>query len=90
MVVEKNQKPAMMIVIPSEKNIRRKKEVMWKVKTKAIPVIIGALEAVTPEMEEWPLQVLRTTLRDLYPEERTVRNSQDISQNPQFPPLRPW
>lgn len=34
---------------------------MWKVKATEVPVIIGALCAITPKLGEWLQQILGTT-----------------------------
>ena len=58
------------IAVPSDSNINEKEykklqryeglkeelERMWKVKVKVVLVLIGALGAVTPRLEEWPQQ----------------------------------
>lgn len=83
--MDKNQKLTLVIdiAIPSDGNIRKKKyeklekyqelkeefEKMYKVKTKAIQVIIGTLE---------PLKVVSSDSRnitDLYPEERITQSN---------------
>lgn len=61
-------------VVPSESNIRKqykklKKyqglkqelEKMWKVRTKLIAVVLGALRIVIPKMAEWLKQILGTS-----------------------------
>ena len=72
-VVDKEQRKAVVvdIAIPSDCNIRKKEheklekyqalreelEKAWKVKATVVPVVIGALGAVTPKLEEWLQQV---------------------------------
>ncbi|KAK7930440.1 hypothetical protein WMY93_006835 [Mugilogobius chulae] len=68
-VVDKEQRRAVVVdvAIPSDGNIRRKEheklekyqglreelEKAWKVKATVVPVVIGALGAVTPKLDEW-------------------------------------
>ena len=73
------------IVVPSDSNIKKKEyeklekyqglkeelERMWKVKAKVVPVVIGALGAVSRKLEEW------NNIRTLCPEECSARNSKD-------------
>lgn len=44
------------VAIPSDTNIKTKDheklEKMWKVKVKVVPVVIGALSAITPKQEQ--------------------------------------
>ena len=72
-VVDKEQKRVVVIdvAIPADANIRKKEhekvekyqglkeelEKAWKVKTSVVPVVIGALGAVTPKLEEWLQQI---------------------------------
>ena len=63
------------IVVPSDSNIKKKEyeklekyqglkeevERTWKVKAKVVPVVTGALGAVTHKMEEWLQQIAGTT-----------------------------
>ena len=63
------------VALPSDSNIRKKEyeklekyqgikeelERTWKVKAKVVPVVIGALGAVTPKLEEWLQQIPGTT-----------------------------
>ena len=71
-IVDKDQKTAVVIdvVVPSDSNIRKKYEKlekyqglkeelerMWKVKAKVVPVVEGALGAVTPKLGEWLQQI---------------------------------
>ena len=63
------------VAIPSDYNIRKKEheklekyqglreelEKTWKVKTTVVPVVIGALGAVTPKLEQWLKQIPGTT-----------------------------
>ncbi|KAM9816571.1 carbohydrate sulfotransferase 6 isoform X4 [Syngnathus typhle] len=76
-VVDKQQKKAVVvdIAIPSDGNIRKKEleklekyqglkeelEKAWKVKASVVPVVIGALGAVTPKLEEWLQQIPGTS-----------------------------
>ena len=76
-VVIDKQKEAVVIdvAVPSDNNIKKKYyeklvkyqglkeelEKMWKVNVKMAPVVIGALGAVTPTLEEWPQQIPGTT-----------------------------
>ena len=72
-VIDKEQRKAVVvdIAIPSDCNIRKKEhekvekyqglkeelERAWKVKASVVPVVIGALGAVTPKLEEWLQQI---------------------------------
>ena len=62
------------VAVPSNSNIKKdyeklekyqglKEELerMWKVKAKVVPVVIRALGAVTPKLEEWLQQISGTT-----------------------------
>uniref|UniRef100_A0A087XGF1 Reverse transcriptase zinc-binding domain-containing protein n=2 Tax=Poecilia formosa TaxID=48698 RepID=A0A087XGF1_POEFO len=76
-VVDKEQRKAVVVdvAIPSDHNIRKKEheklekyqglreelEKAWKVKTTVVPVVIGALGAVTPKLEQWLKQIPGTT-----------------------------
>ena len=76
-VVDKEQKKAVVIdvAIPADANIRKKEhekvekyqglkeqlEQMWKVKASVVPVVVGALGAVTPKLGEWLQQIPGTT-----------------------------
>ncbi|XP_068190807.1 uncharacterized protein [Antennarius striatus] len=76
-VMDKEQKRAVVIdvAIPADANIRKKEhekiekyqglkeqlEQMWKVKVNVVPVVVGALGAVTPKLEEWLQQIPGTT-----------------------------
>lgn len=73
-VVDKQQKKAVVIdvAILSDTDIRKKaeeklekyqslKEEILKVKAPVVPVVVGALSAVTPRLWEWLLQNLVTT-----------------------------
>ncbi|XP_054913489.1 uncharacterized protein LOC129377515 [Poeciliopsis prolifica] len=76
-VVDKHQRKAVVVdvAIPSDCNIRKKEheklekyqglreelERAWKVKTTVVPVVIGALGAVTPKLEQWLQQIPGTT-----------------------------
>lgn len=76
-VVDKLQGKAVVvdIAIPSDGNIRKKEheklekyqglkeelEKAWRVKAVVVPVVIGALGAVTPKLEEWLEQIPGTT-----------------------------
>uniref|UniRef100_A0A3P9LU28 D(1B) dopamine receptor n=1 Tax=Oryzias latipes TaxID=8090 RepID=A0A3P9LU28_ORYLA len=87
-VVDKEQRKAVVVdaAVPSDGNIRKKDheelekyqglreelEKAWKVKVTVVPVVIGALRAVTPKLEEWLQQ---KDLRPLSPEKRSSRNS---------------
>uniref|UniRef100_A0A3B3HW39 Reverse transcriptase domain-containing protein n=1 Tax=Oryzias latipes TaxID=8090 RepID=A0A3B3HW39_ORYLA len=72
-VVDKEQRKAVVVdvAVPSDGNIRKKEheklekyqglreelEKAWKVKVTVVPVVIGALGAVTPKLEEWLQQI---------------------------------
>ncbi|XP_078022977.1 uncharacterized protein LOC144462717 [Epinephelus lanceolatus] len=72
-VVEKHQKKAVVVdvAIPADSNIRKKEhkkvekyqelkeqlEQMWKVKVDVVPVVVGALRAMTPRLGEWLRQI---------------------------------
>ncbi|KAF7666334.1 hypothetical protein LDENG_00110960 [Lucifuga dentata] len=73
-VVNKEQKTAVVVnvAIPSDGNIRKKKQHeelekyqglkeeldgIWKVKSTVVPVVIRALGAVTPKLREWLQQI---------------------------------
>ncbi|KAF7665893.1 hypothetical protein LDENG_00129980 [Lucifuga dentata] len=76
-VVDKEQKRAIVIdvAVPADSNIRKKEhekiekyqgpkeelEWTWKVKSKVVPVVIGALGAVTPKLGEWLQEIPGTT-----------------------------
>ncbi|KAF7656848.1 hypothetical protein LDENG_00035480 [Lucifuga dentata] len=76
-VVDKKQKMAVVIdvAVPADSNIRKKEhekiekyqglkeelERTWKVKFKVVPVVTGALGAVTPKLGEWLQEILGTT-----------------------------
>ena len=76
-VVDKERKRAVVIdvAIPADANIRKKEhekvdkyqglreqlERMWKVKASVVPVVVGALGAVTPKLGEWLQQIPGTT-----------------------------
>ena len=76
-VVDKHQRTAVVVdlAIPSVSNIGRKehekfekyqglKEVLeglWSVKAKVVPVVMGALGAVTPKLDWWLQQIPETT-----------------------------
>ena len=63
------------VAVPGDSNIKKKEyeklekyrglkeelERTWKVKAKVVPVVIGALGAVTPKLEEWLEQIPGTT-----------------------------
>ncbi|CAL9694852.1 unnamed protein product [Knipowitschia caucasica] len=77
-VVDKGQRTAVVVdvAIPSDGNIRKKEheklekyqglreelERAWRVKVTVVPVVIGALGAVTPKLEEWLQRIPGTTL----------------------------
>ena len=77
MVVDKEQKMALVIdvAVPVDSDIRKKEhekikkyqglkeqlKQMWKVKCNEIPVVVGALGAVTPKLREWLQQIPGTT-----------------------------
>lgn len=48
---------------------------MWKVKATEVPVVIGALGAVTPQTGRVAPSNSRNNIQDLYPEERSPKNS---------------
>ncbi|XP_076740510.1 uncharacterized protein LOC143418686 [Maylandia zebra] len=72
-VVDKQKKTAVVIdvAVPNDSNIRKKEheklekyqglreelERMWRVKVTVVPVVIGALGAVTPKLGEWLQQI---------------------------------
>ena len=76
-LINKQQKKAVVIdvAIPSDSNIRKKEheklkkyqglkeelEKMWGVKATVVPVVIGALGAVTHKLGEWLQQIPGTT-----------------------------
>ncbi|KAF7650224.1 hypothetical protein LDENG_00129190, partial [Lucifuga dentata] len=76
-VVDKQQKRAVVIdvAVPADSNIRKKEhqkiqryqglkeelERTWKVKSKVVPVVTGALRAVTPKLGEWLQGIPGTT-----------------------------
>ncbi|KAF7654704.1 hypothetical protein LDENG_00066000, partial [Lucifuga dentata] len=76
-VVDKEQKRAVVIdvAVPADSNIKKKghkkiekyqglKEELertWKVKSKVVPVVTGALRAVTPKLGEWLQEIPGTT-----------------------------
>ena len=63
------------VAVPSDSNIKNKEyetleeyrglkkelERTWKVNAKVLPVVIGAIGAVTPKLEEWLQQIPGTT-----------------------------
>ena len=63
------------MAIPADANIRKEEheklekyqglkeqlERMWKVKASVVPVVVGALGAVTPKLGEWLQQIPGTT-----------------------------
>ncbi|XP_078791071.1 uncharacterized protein LOC111949134 [Oryzias latipes] len=71
--VDKEQRKAIVVdvAVPSDGNIRKKEheklekyqglreelEKAWKVKVTVVPVVIGALGAITPKLEEWLQQI---------------------------------
>ncbi|KAF7659580.1 hypothetical protein LDENG_00296350 [Lucifuga dentata] len=75
--VDKEQKRAVVIdvAVPADSNIRKKEhekikkykglkeelEQTWKVKSKVVPVVNGALGAVTPKLGEWLQEIPGTT-----------------------------
>ncbi len=72
-VVDRQWKKAavMDVAIPSDSNIKKKEheklkkyqglEKMWGVKAAVVPVVIGALGAVTPKLGDWLQQMTGTT-----------------------------
>lgn len=76
-LVDKQRKKTVVIdvVILNDTNIRKKEDKklvkyqgpkeelkkIWKVKAPVVPVVVGALGAVTPRLREWLLQILVTT-----------------------------
>ncbi|KAF7663723.1 hypothetical protein LDENG_00203700, partial [Lucifuga dentata] len=80
-VVDKEQKRAVVIdmAVPADSNIRKKEhqkiqkyqglkeelERTWKVKSKVVPVVIGAPGAVTPKLREWLQEIPEQHLRSL-------------------------
>lgn len=84
-VMDKQQKTVVVVdvAIPSDSNIRKKEqeklekyqglkeelEKMWGVKASVVPVVIGALGAVTPKLEGWLQQIPGT------PSETSVQKS---------------
>ena len=45
----------------STKGLKEQLEQMWKVKASVVPVVVGALRAVTPRLVEWLQQIAGTT-----------------------------
>ncbi|KAK7930437.1 hypothetical protein WMY93_006832 [Mugilogobius chulae] len=88
-VVDKEQRRAVVVdvAIPSDGNIRRKEheklekyqglreelEKAWKVKATVVPVVIGALGAVTPKLDEW-LQHIPGSTSDISVQKKTVKS----------------
>ncbi|KAF7642179.1 hypothetical protein LDENG_00262910 [Lucifuga dentata] len=80
-VVDKEQKRTVVIdmAVPADSNIRKKEhekiekyqrlkeelERTWKVKSKVVPVITGALGAMTPKLGEWLQEIPEQHLRSL-------------------------
>ncbi|XP_051931065.1 uncharacterized protein LOC127607055 [Hippocampus zosterae] len=76
-IIDKGQRKAVVvdIAVPSDGNIRKKEheklekyqglreelERAWKVKVTVTPVVVGALGAVTPKLDEWLQQIPGTT-----------------------------
>ena len=76
-VVDKHRKRAAVIdvAIPSDSNIRKKEheklekyqglkeqlEKMWGMKVTVVPVVVGALGAVTPKLDAWLQEIPGTT-----------------------------
>lgn len=87
-LIDKQQKKAAVIdvAIPTDSNIKKKEheklekyqglkeelEKMWKGRAPVVPVVIGALGAVTPKLA--PAES-RYNIRGLCPEECSLRNS---------------
>ncbi|KAF1377421.1 hypothetical protein PFLUV_G00200640 [Perca fluviatilis] len=81
LVVDKQLKKVVVIdvAIPSDSNIKKKEheklekyqglreelEEMWKLKVTVVPVVIGALRAVTPRLGQWPSKLQEQHLRSL-------------------------
>ncbi|KAF7652030.1 hypothetical protein LDENG_00102420 [Lucifuga dentata] len=99
-VVDKEQKKAVVIdvAVPADSNIRKKEhqkihkyqglkeeqEQTWKGKSKVVPVVIGALGAVNPKLEEW-LQEIPGTTSEVSVQKSAVLGTAKILQNPQTP-----
>ncbi|KAF7643158.1 hypothetical protein LDENG_00244290 [Lucifuga dentata] len=99
-VVDKEQKRTILIdvAVPADSNIRKKEhqkiqkyqglkeelERTWKVKSKVVPVVIGALGAVTPKLGEW-LQEIPGTTSEVSVQKSAVLGTAKILQNPQTP-----
>ncbi|XP_051916213.1 uncharacterized protein LOC127597287 isoform X2 [Hippocampus zosterae] len=76
-IIDKGQRKAVVVdvAVPSDGNIRKKEheklekyqglreelERAWKVKVTVVPVVVGALGAVTPKLDEWFQQIPGTT-----------------------------
>ncbi|XP_051920732.1 uncharacterized protein LOC127600296 isoform X1 [Hippocampus zosterae] len=76
-IIDKGQRKAVVVdvAVPSDGNIRKKEheklekyqglreelERAWKVKVTVVPVVVGALGAVTPKLDEWLQQIPGTT-----------------------------
>ncbi|KAF7648062.1 hypothetical protein LDENG_00162600 [Lucifuga dentata] len=99
-VVDKEQKRAIVIdvAVPADSNISKKEhektekyqglkeelEWTWKVKSKVVPVVIGALGAVAPNLGEW-LQEIPGTTSEVSVQKSAVLGTAKILQNPQTP-----
>ncbi|KAF7655094.1 hypothetical protein LDENG_00060930, partial [Lucifuga dentata] len=99
-VVDKEQKRAVVIdvAVPADSNIRKKEhqkiqkyqglkeelERMWKVKSKVVPVVTGALGAVIPKLGAW-LQEIPGTTSEVSVQKNAVLGTAKILQNPQSP-----
>ncbi|KAF7645372.1 hypothetical protein LDENG_00205860, partial [Lucifuga dentata] len=97
-VVDKEQKRAIVtdVAVPADSNIRKKEhekiqkyqglkeelEWTWKVKSKVVPMVIGALRAVTPKLGEW-LQEIPGTTSEVSVQKSAVLGTAKILQNPQ-------
>lgn len=80
------------MTIPADSNIREKAckktekyqgqggqlEQMWKVNVIVVPVVTGALWAVTPKQEEWPQQISEVVAEECSPGIK----SEDTAPNP--------
>ena len=90
--------------MPRDSNIKKKEykklekyqglkeelERTWKVKAKVVEVVIGALGAVAPKLEEWLQQIPRTTT-ELCPEVCSARNTSLVRCSGHVPPVEgPW
>ena len=102
-VVDKDQKTvvAIDVMVPSDSNIRKKefekqekyqglkKELKrnWKVKAKVVPVVVGALGAVTPKLGDWLQQIPGTTLELSVQKSAWLGTAKILCRTPKLPGL---